>query len=137
MEGVSLKGLAGTATRVAPGRAGGVLAPLVRPAAARKAPASFRSLRRTDRRGRKQRLHAAGGSEDEFDPFAEADDTGPSLSGMKKDPIIMDRMVQEEADAIWKLFSQISAMQPKYPSFDVEGKKLFLQMMEDLGDKLT
>ena len=93
-------------------------------------------------RGEKRKLVLSKAG-DGFDPFGEADDSqGPNyddLNAAKDSPMFnaaLNPMIAQEAQELTDLFKQLSSLQPKYNSFDVEGKKIFLKQMEDLTDKL-
>mmetsp|Transcript_5749 Transcript_5749/g.35741 ORF Transcript_5749/g.35741 Transcript_5749/m.35741 type:complete len:267 (+) Transcript_5749:34-834(+) len=45
-------------------------------------------------------------------------------------------IVQKEAATIFSEFQQLSALQPKYFSFDIEGKRIYIEKMEEFLEKL-
>lgn len=45
-------------------------------------------------------------------------------------------IVQKEAATIFNEFQQLSALQPKYFSFDIEGKRIYIEKMEEFLEKL-
>jgi len=45
-------------------------------------------------------------------------------------------IIAEEAQKIFAQFKDLSALQPKYNKFDVEGKRIFCNQMDELCDKM-
>jgi len=94
-----------------------------------------------------RRLRAARASpDDEFDPFAEAPQGGsgdPSpqftpeqVKEFSKSPFVNSPIVAQETMELTNLFKNLSSLQPKYASFDTEGKRIYIQQMQDLCEKL-
>lgn len=46
------------------------------------------------------------------------------------------QIVLDEASAIMRDFAMLSPMMGRYPAFDVEGKRLFLDQMQSVCDRL-
>ena len=51
-------------------------------------------------------------------------------------PFLNSPVVAQEAQEIFEQFKQLSSLQPKYNKFDVEGKRIFVNQMEEMCEKL-
>lgn len=81
----------------------------------------------------------AFGGNDDFDPFAEADESSSAksdLNSFKDSKMVNSPIIAEEAQKIFAQFKELSALQPKYNKFDVEGKRIFCNQMDELCDKM-
>lgn len=62
---------------------------------------------------------------------------GGSGSGGREGSFYESEIVQNEAIAILKDFESLSGLMGKYPMFDIEGKRLFLEQMETVSERLN
>lgn len=88
------------------------------------------------RRGRPRPVLVSSGGGDDFDPFAAADEGNKVPPGSMNSPFLNSPVVAQEAQAIFEQFRQLSALQPKFSRFDTEGKRMFIEQMEDMCQKL-
>jgi hypothetical protein len=62
---------------------------------------------------------------------------GGGGGGSREGSFYESEIVQKESISILKDFESLSGLMGKYPMFDVEGKKLFLEQMESLSERIS